>query len=135
MNTHLTDAMVADMDETSRPPNAVAAARALGLAAAAGAQFAAEQVDPLFGARALAFIVKHVREKGAVSGESITMAATKSGIRPKKGDRAFGAIYAKALREGYISVHGYVPRVRGHGTSGGKLYVPGPNTGAVEFPT
>lgn len=134
MNAAVTDEMVADMDETSLPPNPAAAARALGLAAAAGAQAAAEDDDPLFGARALAFIVNHVREKGAVAGESITLAATASGIRPSKGDRAFGAIYAKALREGYIRAHSYVPRLRGHGTSGGKLYVPGVNAGAVEFP-
>lgn len=134
MNNELTDDMVDGMDDTSRPLCDVAAARAEGLAAAAGAQFSAEQDDPLFGARALAFIVKHVREKGAVAGESITMAATASGIRPKKGDRAFGAIYAKALRKGYIRVHSYVPRLRGHGTSGGKLYVPGANNEPVEFP-
>jgi hypothetical protein len=134
MNNAVTDAMVADMDETSSPTTPVAAARALGLAAAAGAQFAAEHDDPLFGARALAFIVNHVREKGAVPGESITLAATASGIRPKKGDRAFGAIYAKALRKKYIQVHAYVPRIRGHGTSGGKLYVPGENKEPVEFP-
>jgi len=135
MNTELTDDMVADMDETSQLVCPAATARAVGLAAAAGAQFAAEQDDPLFGARALAFIVNHVREKGAVAGESITMAATASGIRPKNGDRAFGAIYAKALRKKYIAVHSYVPRLRGHGTSGGKLYVPGPNTEPVAFPT
>jgi len=134
MNNYVTDEMVESMDDTSRPTTQATAARALGLAAAAGAQFAAEQDDPLFGARALAFIVNHVREKGAVPGESITLAATASGIRPKKGDRAFGAIYAKALRKKYIQVHAYVPRIRGHGTSGGKLYVPGENKEPVEFP-
>ena len=108
--------------------------RAAGAQAAAGACAAAEDEDPKFGARALAFIVSHVRAKGQVSGESITLAATASGIRPKKGDRAFGAIYAKALRKGYIRVHSYVPRLRGHGTSGGKLYEPGANTEPVEFP-
>lgn len=134
MNNDLTEDMVAGMDDTSLLTCPAAAARAAGLEAAAGAQFAAEKDDPLFGARALAFIVKHVRERGAVSGESITMAATASGIRPKNGDRAFGGIYAKAIRKGYIRVHSYVPRVRGHGTSGGKLYVPGTNTEPVEFP-
>lgn len=113
---------------------ALATARSRGLAAAEGALRAAEQDDPLFGARALAFIVNHVREKGRVPGESVTLAATAAGIRSRKGDRAFGSIYAKAIRLNFIRVVGYCPRLRGHGTSGGKLYAPGTNTDPVDFP-
>jgi hypothetical protein len=40
-------------------------------------------------------------------------------------DRAFGSIYAKAIRNGVIRVVGYVPRVKGHGTAGGRLYAAG----------
>ncbi|WP_241120556.1 hypothetical protein [Achromobacter xylosoxidans] len=89
---------------------------------------AATSADPSFGARAYAFIVAYVREQaatlGSVPGEQVTLAARAAGIRPAD-DRAFGAIYAKAVRRGEIKVVGYCARVRGHGTSGGKLYAAG----------
>lgn len=96
-----------------------------------GMQFsfdAATSADPSFGARAYAFIVAYVREQaaalGSVPGEQVTLAAREAGIVPSD-DRAFGAIYAKAIRRGEIKVVGFCARVRGHGTSGGKLYAAG----------
>ena len=116
-----------------RVDSTLATALARGLAAASGAQAAEDQRDPLFAARALAFIVRHIRAKGKVSGESTTFAAQEEGICPKDA-RAFGGIYAKAVRKGYIQVVGYCPRVRGNGTDGGRYYAPGPNKDPVEFP-
>lgn len=89
---------------------------------------AATSADPSFGARAYAFIVAYVREQsakmGGVPGEQVTLAARAAGIAPKD-DRAFGAVYAKAIRSGEIRVVGTCPRVRGHGTAGGRLYASG----------
>lgn len=90
---------------------------------------AATSADPSFGARAYAFIVAYVREQaatlGSVPGEQVTMAAQAAGIGAGRDGRAFGAIYAKAIKAGDIRVVGYCARVRGHGTSGGKLYAAG----------
>lgn len=122
--------MQADHD---RVDAALATARARGIVAAAGAQAAEDQRDPLFGARALAFIVNHIRAKGKVSGESTTFAAQEEGISPRDA-RAFGAVYAKAKRMGFIMVVGSCPRVRGNGTGGGSYYAPGPNSDPVPFP-
>jgi hypothetical protein len=89
---------------------------------------AATSTDPSFGARAYAFIVAYVREQaavlGSVPGEQVTLAAREAGIRPTD-DRAFGAIYAKAIRKRDIRVVGYRTRVRGHASMGGKLYAAG----------
>ena len=93
---------------------------------------AATSTDPSFGARAYTFIVAYVREQsarlGSVPGEQVTMAARAAGITPSD-DRAFGAIYAKAIRQGDIRVVGTCARVRGHGTAGGRLYAPGSGMG------
>ncbi|MNL45319.1 hypothetical protein D3C87_1679570 [compost metagenome] len=124
----LTDAQIADMDEVADAM--VAAARAAGAVAGQLSAERAEDECPGFGERALTFIVDHVRQKGRVSGESVTLSAVKAGIKPPD-QRAFGPIYAKALRKGLIHVAGYVPRVRGHGSAGGKLYAPGPDPKAL----
>lgn len=113
-----------------RPPYAkrVATARRIGEDQMQLALDAATSTDPGFGARAYKFIVAYVREQsallGSVSGESVTFAARAAGIRPKD-DRAFGSIYAKAIRNGDIHVAGTCQRVRGHGTAGGRLYAAG----------
>lgn len=89
---------------------------------------AATGSDPTFGERAYAFIVGYVRLQsamyGSVPGEQVTLAARAAGIVPKD-DRAFGAVFAKAIRQGDIKIVGTCPRVRGHGTAGGRLYAAG----------
>jgi hypothetical protein len=89
---------------------------------------AATSADPGFGERAYAFIVAHIREQaarlGPIPGEQVTLAARAVGIAPAD-DRAFGAVYAKAIRRGDIRVAGFCARARGHGTAGGRLYAPG----------
>lgn len=84
----------------------------------------AEQGDPEFRAKALEFIVAFIRQQGQATGESATLAAVLAGIRPHD-QRAFGPVYQTAIKRNLIRVIGYVPRVRGHGSAGGKLYAPG----------
>lgn len=100
-------------------------ARSLGAESGERARFRAEASDPTFGERALNFIRDYAdaaRKAGrAFAGEDCTNAAKAAGIRPHD-DRAFGPVYAKAIRTSVIRVVGYVPRVKGHGSAGGKLY-------------
>lgn len=97
-----------------------------GLGDAAGNHCAdkAEQTDPEFRAKALEFIVAFIRQQGQATGESATLAAVLAGIRPHD-QRAFGPVYRTAIDRNLIRVVGYVPRVRGHGSAGGKLYALG----------
>ena len=103
----------------------LATARNLGAQASLFALERTEQDDPSFGARAYEFIVSYIREHGPVPGEAVTLAARCAGIKPAKDDRAFGAVYAKALRDGAIKVVDSTNRVRGHGSAGGKVYAAG----------
>lgn len=105
----------------------VRSARKLGEAAAQAAVDRAEQKDPTFPARAY----EHIRTTmlaaapdARLLGEDIVNAAKVAGIRPPD-DRAFGAIFAKAIREGVIVPVDFAPRVKGHGTAGGRVYVRG----------
>lgn len=124
------------MSAVIAPPHAqrAATARRLGEEQMQLALDAATSTDPSFSARAYTFIVAYVREQsarlGSVPGEQVTMAARAAGIVPSD-DRAFGAIYAKAIRQGDIRVVGACARVRGHGTAGGRLYAPGSGTEAA----
>ncbi|TYK74338.1 hypothetical protein FSY45_19430 [Comamonas sp. Z1] len=102
----------------------LATARRLGEQAAQAALDRTEQDDPTFSTRAYEFIVSYVRDHGPVPGEAVTLAARCAGIKPAKDDRAFGAVYAKALRDGAIRVVDSTNRVRGHGSAGGKVYGP-----------
>lgn len=102
----------------------VSAARKLGSQAGARSVDKAERADPAFRSRALDFIVKYIRKNGEATGENATLAAVLAGIRPHD-ERAFGPVYKEAISRGLIRVIGYVPRVRGHGSAGGKLYAAG----------
>jgi hypothetical protein len=102
----------------------VRVARKLGAEAGDACLAKAQDKDPEFGERAYRFIVDFVREHGPVPGEAATLAAVLAGIRCHD-QRAFGPVYARALREKAIQVVGSVPRVRGHGSAGGKLYAAG----------
>ena len=100
-------------------------ARALGEKGAQAALDNTEAADPTFGQRAYDFIVNYIREHGPVPGEAVTLAARCAGIKPAKDDRAFGFVYAKALRNEDIKVVDSTFRVRGHGSAGGKVYASG----------
>ena len=102
-------------------------ARKLGQEAAERAEDRANGELPGFSDRAL----EHIRETAArlapdarVRGEDIVNAAKMAGIRPPD-DRAFGAIFCKAIRLGYIEPVGFAPRTKGHGTAGGRVYARG----------
>jgi hypothetical protein len=99
-------------------------ARKLGMDAGQASLDLVEQQDPDFGKKAYEFVVAYVRKHRRVAGEAVTLAARLAGIRPKD-DRAFGPVYAKAIKEGTIRVVGSTLRTRGHGTSGGRVYGPG----------
>ncbi|MDH4417681.1 MAG: hypothetical protein QE485_10685 [Acidovorax sp.] len=105
----------------------VRSARKLGAEAAKKAADRADQDAPGFSERAL----EHIRvtmlaaAPGAqLRGEDIVNAAKVAGIRPPD-DRAFGSIFSKAIRLGFIEPVGFAPRVKGHGTAGGRLYARG----------
>lgn len=125
------DGMSTTTLRTTRPSHSrrAATARRIGEQQMQLSLDAATSSDPSFGARAYVFIVNFVREQSekaaaGVPGEEVTLAARAAGITPHD-DRAFGAVYARAIRNGDIRVVGSCPRVRGHGTAGGRLYAPG----------
>lgn len=105
----------------------VRTARKLGMEAGQACLDLTEQTDPDFGAKAYDFIVGYVRKHRRVPGETVTLAARQAGIVPRD-DRAFGSVFRKALQTGAIRAVGTVPRVRGHGTAGGRVYAPGRGT-------
>jgi hypothetical protein len=88
------------------------AAAATACAAKAGATFTAQAK-----AEALAFLAG----VEAASGEAITDVVKSRGVIPHD-DRAFGAVYASLAKAGRIKAIGYVPRNKGHGTAGGRLW-------------
>jgi hypothetical protein len=90
---------------------------------------AAAAKDPTFEPRALDFLRAFVRSMpagSAIPGEELTRAMKAAGILPPKDDRAFGPVFRKAENTLHIlRIVGSVPRVRGHGSAGGKLYAAG----------
>lgn len=104
----------------------VAFARRLGEIAGERSRAKADEVCPGFTERAYDFIANYAAttSQATFSGEDLTNCMKAFGIVPHD-DRSFGAIYAKAIRHGVIHVVGYVPRLKGHGTAGGRLYASG----------
>ena len=72
-------------------------------------------------AGAAKFILSWLRRHGPMPGESLTYAANEHRFRPHDA-RAFGPVYAKLARDGVIQCVGFCPRIRGHGTSGGRIW-------------
>ena len=102
-------------------------ARKLGQEASERAEAKAAEQVPGFTERALEHIRSVAQALGPdsqVRGEDIVNGAKVAGIRPHD-DRAFGAVFQKAIREGLIVPVGYAPRVKGHGTAGGRVYSKG----------
>ena len=102
----------------------VRTARSIGTDAAERCTEKAAANDPMFRVKALEFIVAYVKKHGTASGEAATLAAVQAGIRPHDA-RAFGSVYAQAIREKQLRVVGECRRVRGHGTRGGSVYAAG----------
>lgn len=102
-------------------------ARKLGKEASERAEAKANEQVPAFTERALEHIRSVAQALGPdarVRGEDLVNGAKLAGIRPHD-DRAFGAVFRKAVREGLIVPVGYAPRIKGHGTSGGRVYAKG----------
>lgn len=102
-------------------------ARKLGQEASERAEAKAAEQVPGFTERALEHIRSVAQALGPdsqVRGEDIVNGAKVAGIRPHD-DRAFGAVFQKAIREGLIVPVGFAPRTKGHGTAGGRVYARG----------
>lgn len=98
------------------------AARAEGEAIAERTTQKAERADASFGELAGEFIEQYLRAREyPVSSEVITNACKRAGITPAD-DRAFGGVYLRLSRRGVIEFVGHCTRVKGHGTSGGRLW-------------
>jgi hypothetical protein len=97
------------------------AARLAGDIAGALATQKAEGVCHNFADRAYAFVLDYIAQHQPVAGELVTLACVAAGIDPVE-RRAFGSVYARALREKEIRVVGSVQRMFGHGTAGGSIY-------------
>lgn len=102
-------------------------ARKLGAELGERAEHRANEDAPGFSERA----IEHIRQAMLASpagstlrGEDLVNGAKLAGIRPPD-DRAFGPVFAKAIREGLIDPVGFAPRVKGHGTAGGRVYARG----------
>lgn len=121
------------MDQMTIPfPQRARTARRLGDEGAERARSKAEEACPDFSEKAAAFIRNHatgMAPGATVRGEDLVNLMKQAGIRPGE-DRAFGAIFAKAIREHVIVPVGFAARTKGHGTSGGRVYAAGECAGA-----
>ena len=87
-------------------------------------QDAAERRDPNFSARAQQAFIAHLQAAPLhqASGEDLVDAALAAGAVPDD-SRAFGGVFLALSRRGVIRcLRSDLPRRRGHGTSGGKLW-------------
>lgn len=81
----------------------------------------AEVISPDFSENAQRFILEYLLQHGESSGETLTNACLKAGIKPHD-DRAFGPVYMKLSRAGRIEKAGMCVRKKGHGTAGGNIW-------------
>jgi hypothetical protein len=82
-----------------------------------------QQAGQQFMAKACAFVLAYLEQHGDTSGELLTSALVEAGIVPVKGDtRAYGAIYRALSQRGQITCVGFVNRVKGNLTAGGRLW-------------
>ncbi len=81
----------------------------------AGARF---QLD------AAAFVLRYLADFGETPGEQVTDACIAAGIVPPRhmDDRAFGPVFQTLARRGLTRTVAYVPRQKGHGTTGGRVW-------------
>lgn len=97
-------------------------ARAQGERAAQACIEKAQRVaDPAFKEKATQAILNHLKAVRRASGEELTDVAIAHGARPHDA-RAFGPVFRALLGSSQIRVVDTCPRVKGHGSSGGKVY-------------
>ena len=94
---------------------------AAGHAAAEACAAKAERTTAFNAARARAAVLEVLADGQARSGEQLVDHCQRLGIVPHDA-RAFGAVFGKLKRDGLIEEAGFVPRTKGHGTSGGRLW-------------
>ena len=83
-------------------------------------QVRAEHAMPGFTVRAADFMLACLVLDGPMSGEDLTDRAKAAGFVVPD-DRAFGSAFRRLLQIG-ARIVGTCPRVKGHGSSGGKVY-------------
>jgi hypothetical protein len=98
------------------------AARSDGEMAAQACNAKAQRVNPDFSESAAKAILAHLHAVGQASGEVLTDIAIAAGAKPHD-QRAFGAVFASLSRKGLIRTVAYCARLKGHGTSGGRVWV------------
>lgn len=82
----------------------------------------AERHQPDFASTAKAAILSHLEAVGQASGEDLVDVAIAHGAVPPDA-RAFGGIFQSLSRaKQIVCLRSDLPRKRGHGTSGGKLW-------------
>lgn len=83
----------------------------------------AEEELAEFRIRARQFVLDYLRQYGATSGEVITDMAIAAGLAPHDA-RAFGPVFAYLAHKNrrQIVCVGLVPRQKGHGTAGGRVW-------------
>ncbi|MBN9410853.1 MAG: hypothetical protein J0H69_17045 [Burkholderiales bacterium] len=97
-------------------------AQAAGQAGMQLSLLAALDRSPDFAEVAKTAILRHLRDNGATAGEDLVEVARAHGAHAKD-DRAFGGIFHSLSRKNLIRcLRSDLPRKRGHGTSGGKLW-------------
>lgn len=96
--------------------------REQGLVAAAQCEAKAERVAEFDAEGARRFVLGWLARHGQQSGEQISTALMAHGFRVHD-MRAYGSVFAGLARRNLIRCVGYCARQRGHGTSGGRLWV------------
>jgi len=94
---------------------------AAGHAAAAACAAKAERTTAFDAGRARAAVLELLADGQARSGEQLVDHCVGLGLVPHDA-RAFGAVIGTLARRGQIEAVGFVPRSKGHGTSGGRLW-------------
>jgi len=94
---------------------------AAGHAAAEACAAKAERVAGFDTERARAAVLELLADGQARSGEQLVDHCVRLGLVPHDA-RAFGAVIGTLARRKRIEAVGFVPRAKGHGTSGGRLW-------------
>lgn len=107
-----------DMDEPE-PPSPLAVAQAVGEQASIACSENAER-QGWDAALAAAFILDWLRANGPTSGEVLVTEASRDNM--PHDTRAFGSIFAKLSRSKQIESCGMIPRLKGHGAPGCRIW-------------
>lgn len=114
--------MQIEMFTPARPAATPTPQREAGSVAGQACQAKAERVSDFDSKGAAEFIWSWLVRHGPASGEALVKAAKEHGYRGHD-DRCFGAVFAGLARKGLITcLRSDLPRERGHGTSGGRLW-------------